>query len=153
MIHVTDRAKEVLFEKKTHLPQADMALRLASSGGRLGLVADRVKAGDQVSQTLTRPCCSSIHRCPRSSSPARPSTAVRRQTAPCSSCCSRVDAPREPMGPRPGDELAQLARLGRAMAGRAAHFKLPYGIERAQLVPTARVLTEEFGFRLRAPVP
>lgn len=57
------------------------------------------------------------------------------------------------MGPRPGDELAQLARLGRAMAGRAAHFKLPYGIERAQLVPTARVLTEEFGFRLRAPSP
>ena len=48
MLHVTDRAKDVLFERKTRLPQADMALRLASSGGRLGLVADRVKAGDQV---------------------------------------------------------------------------------------------------------
>jgi hypothetical protein len=49
MFHVTDRAKEVLFQKKqAHLPQPDMMLRLASRGGRLALVADRVKAGDRI---------------------------------------------------------------------------------------------------------
>jgi len=49
MIHVTERAKEVLFEKKqARLPRGDMALRLASSGGRLTLMPDRVKAGDQI---------------------------------------------------------------------------------------------------------
>ncbi|RJQ76832.1 MAG: FtsH protease activity modulator HflK [Desulfobacteraceae bacterium] len=33
------------------------------------------------------------------------------------------------------------------------HFKLPFGIETVQLVPTARVLKEEFGFRTVATVP
>ncbi|HSD50952.1 MAG TPA: FtsH protease activity modulator HflK [Candidatus Methylomirabilis sp.] len=32
------------------------------------------------------------------------------------------------------------------------HFKLPYGIETVRLVPTARVLKEEFGFRTAAAV-
>ena len=50
MLHVTERAKEVLHQKKrAHVPSREMGLRLASSGyGRLGLVASRVKAGDQV---------------------------------------------------------------------------------------------------------
>ncbi|MGE5851275.1 MAG: FtsH protease activity modulator HflK [Candidatus Methylomirabilota bacterium] len=32
------------------------------------------------------------------------------------------------------------------------HFKLPYGIETVRLVPTARVLKEEFGFRTAAAI-
>jgi hypothetical protein len=50
MLHVTDRAKEVLLRKKlAHVRDSAMGLRLASPGpGRLALVADRVKAGDQV---------------------------------------------------------------------------------------------------------
>jgi len=49
-LHVTERAKEVLRRKKraqVHSPE--MELRLASVGyGRLGFVASRMKAGDQV---------------------------------------------------------------------------------------------------------
>ena len=37
--------------------------------------------------------------------------------------------------------------------GPGLHFKLPYGIETVQLVPTARVLKEEFGFRTAATRP
>jgi hypothetical protein len=50
MLHVTERAKEALHRKKrAHVLNPEMGLRLASSGyGRLGLVASRVKAGDQV---------------------------------------------------------------------------------------------------------
>jgi hypothetical protein len=51
MVHVTERAKEALFCKKlsANLDRPDIGLRLAAGpGGRLGLVADRVKAGDQV---------------------------------------------------------------------------------------------------------
>jgi membrane protease subunit HflK len=33
------------------------------------------------------------------------------------------------------------------------HFKLPYGIETVRLVPTARVLKEEFGFQTVASIP
>jgi len=35
-------------------------------------------------------------------------------------------------------------------AGPGLHFKVPFGVERVQLVPTARVLKEEFGFRALA---
>lgn len=50
MLHVTERAKETLHRKKrAHVPSPEMGLRLASSGyGRLGLVASRMKAGDQI---------------------------------------------------------------------------------------------------------
>lgn len=50
MLHVTERAKEVLHRKKrAHVPSPEMGLRLAPAGyGRLGLVASRMKAGDQV---------------------------------------------------------------------------------------------------------
>ena len=50
MLHVTDRAKQLLLRKKRALvPDSGMGLRLASPGpGRLALVADRMKAGDQV---------------------------------------------------------------------------------------------------------
>lgn len=51
MVHVTERAKEALLRKKlsANLDDPDVGLRLAAGpGGQLGLVADRVKAGDQV---------------------------------------------------------------------------------------------------------
>ena len=51
MVHVTERAKEVLLERKrsANINDPETGLRLArSSGGRLALVADRMKAGDQV---------------------------------------------------------------------------------------------------------
>src|SRR3972149_2488692 len=32
-------------------------------------------------------------------------------------------------------------------------FKVPYGVEKVRLVPTARVLKEEFGFRTSASIP
>lgn len=51
MIHVTERAKELLLNKKlsANLDHHDVGLRLAvRPNGHLGLVADREKAGDQV---------------------------------------------------------------------------------------------------------
>ncbi|MBI1735499.1 MAG: hypothetical protein HYR51_10025 [Candidatus Rokubacteria bacterium] len=51
MLHVTERAKEALLEKKrsANIGNANVALRLAPlSGGRLALVADSPRAGDQV---------------------------------------------------------------------------------------------------------
>lgn len=47
------------------------------------------------------------------------------------------------------DETGVVLRLGRAVrtAGPGLHGQLPFGIETVYLVPTSRVLTEEFGFR------
>jgi membrane protease subunit HflK len=49
------------------------------------------------------------------------------------------------------EETAVVQRFGRVLPDRTAgpglHFKFPYGIETVRLVPTARVLKEEFGFR------
>jgi membrane protease subunit HflK len=47
------------------------------------------------------------------------------------------------------EETAVVQRFGQVArtAGPGLHFKLPWGIERVRLVPTARVLKEEFGFR------
>ena len=50
------------------------------------------------------------------------------------------------------EQTAVVLRFGRVArtAGPGLHFKLPYGVERVRLVPTARVLKEEFGFRTAA---
>jgi membrane protease subunit HflK len=47
------------------------------------------------------------------------------------------------------EETGIVQRLGAVTrtVGPGLHFKLPYGIESVRLVPTARVLKEEFGFR------
>lgn len=47
------------------------------------------------------------------------------------------------------EEEAVVKRFGRVVALKqpGLHFKLPFGIDTAQMVPTARVLKEEFGFR------
>jgi membrane protease subunit HflK len=47
------------------------------------------------------------------------------------------------------EETAVVQRFGAVVrsAGPGLHFKLPYGLETVRLVPTARVLKEEFGFR------
>lgn len=47
------------------------------------------------------------------------------------------------------EETAVVQRFGKVVrtSPPGLHFKLPYGIERVRLVPTARVLKEEFGFR------
>ena len=47
------------------------------------------------------------------------------------------------------EEEAVVKRFGRVIAQKepGLHFKLPFGIDTAQMVPTARVLKEEFGFR------
>jgi membrane protease subunit HflK len=47
------------------------------------------------------------------------------------------------------EETGVVQRFGAVTrtVGPGLHFKLPYGIERVRLVPTARVLKEEFGFR------
>jgi membrane protease subunit HflK len=47
------------------------------------------------------------------------------------------------------EQTAVVQRFGRVVrtAGPGLHLKLPYGLERVRLVPTARVLKEEFGFR------
>lgn len=47
------------------------------------------------------------------------------------------------------EEEAVVKRFGKVVAirGPGLHFKLPFGIERAQTVATARVLKQEFGFR------
>src|SRR5688500_3086391 len=53
------------------------------------------------------------------------------------------------------EETGVVQRFGAVVrsVGPGLHFKLPYGIETAQLVPTARVLKEEFGFRTVASRP
>jgi membrane protease subunit HflK len=53
------------------------------------------------------------------------------------------------------EETGVVQRFGKVMrtAGPGLHFKLPFGIETARMVPTARVLKEEFGFRTVASVP
>jgi hypothetical protein len=51
MVRVTERAKEALLQTKLspRIQDPEVGLRLASTpGGSLALVADRVKAGDQV---------------------------------------------------------------------------------------------------------
>ncbi|MGH8017237.1 MAG: FtsH protease activity modulator HflK [Opitutaceae bacterium] len=47
------------------------------------------------------------------------------------------------------EEEAVVKRFGKVIAivGPGPHFKLPFGIDTAEAVPTARVLKEEFGFR------
>lgn len=47
------------------------------------------------------------------------------------------------------EEEAVVKRFGRVIAIKepGIHFKIPFGIDRVQSVPTARVLKEEFGFR------
>jgi membrane protease subunit HflK len=47
------------------------------------------------------------------------------------------------------EEEAVVKRFGRVIAINqpGLHFKLPFGMDRVQFVPTARVLKEEFGFR------
>ncbi len=47
------------------------------------------------------------------------------------------------------EEQAVVKRFGKVIDIRdpGLHFKIPFGVDRVQLVPTARVLTEEFGFR------
>jgi len=53
------------------------------------------------------------------------------------------------------EETGIVQRFGKVMrtAGPGLHFKLPYGIEKVRLLPTARVLKEEFGFRTLTSVP
>lgn len=53
------------------------------------------------------------------------------------------------------EETGVVQRFGAVVrtAGPGLHFKLPYGIERVRLVPTARVLKEEFGFRTAVVAP
>ena len=55
---------------------------------------------------------------------------------------------------QPG-ETGVVQRFGRLVrtAEPGLHFKWPYGIETVRLVPTARVLKEEFGFRSLASAP
>lgn len=51
MVHVTDRAKDALLQKKleANIHDPEIGLRLAAHpSGTLGLVVDRAKAGDQV---------------------------------------------------------------------------------------------------------
>jgi membrane protease subunit HflK len=53
------------------------------------------------------------------------------------------------------EETGVVQRFGKVMrtAGPGLHFKLPLGVETVRLVPTARVLKEEFGFRTVSSVP
>jgi membrane protease subunit HflK len=50
------------------------------------------------------------------------------------------------------EETAVIQRFGRVIrtAGPGLHFKIPFGVETARRIPTARVLKEEFGFRTQA---
>ena len=52
-------------------------------------------------------------------------------------------------------ETGVVQRFGKIVrtAGPGLHFKWPYGVETVRLVPTARVLKEEFGFRSLASAP
>lgn len=51
------------------------------------------------------------------------------------------------------EENAVVQRFGRVVrtSGPGLHFKFPLGVETVRLVPTARVLKEEFGFRSLIP--
>jgi membrane protease subunit HflK len=53
------------------------------------------------------------------------------------------------------EETGVVQRFGKIVrtAEPGLHFKWPYGIETVRLVPTARVLKEEFGFRSLATTP
>jgi modulator of FtsH protease HflK len=53
------------------------------------------------------------------------------------------------------EETGIVQRFGKVArtAGPGLHFKLPFGVETVHLLPTARVLKEEFGFRTVAAVP
>lgn len=53
------------------------------------------------------------------------------------------------------EETGIIQRFGAVArtVGPGLHFKLPFGIETVRLVPTARVLKEEFGFRTAATLP
>ena len=53
------------------------------------------------------------------------------------------------------EETGIVQRFGKVIrtAGPGLHFKLPFGVETARLLPTARVLKEEFGFRTVTTVP
>lgn len=53
------------------------------------------------------------------------------------------------------EETGIVQRFGKVVriAGPGLHFKVPLGVEKARMVPTARVLKEEFGFRTLAAVP
>ena len=53
------------------------------------------------------------------------------------------------------EETGIVQRFGKVMrtAGPGLHFKWPFGIEMVRLLPTARVLKEEFGFRTLTTVP
>jgi membrane protease subunit HflK len=52
------------------------------------------------------------------------------------------------------EETGVVQRFGKVVrtAGPGLHFKLPFNIEKVRLLPTARVLKEEFGFRTVATV-
>ena len=51
------------------------------------------------------------------------------------------------------EETGVVQRFGKVVrtVGPGLHFKIPYGVESVLLVPTARVLKEEFGFRTEEP--
>jgi modulator of FtsH protease HflK len=53
------------------------------------------------------------------------------------------------------EETGIVQRFGAVQraAGPGLHFKLPDGIEKVRMVPTARILKEEFGFKTAAAVP
>ncbi|MBN2528651.1 MAG: FtsH protease activity modulator HflK [Deltaproteobacteria bacterium] len=53
------------------------------------------------------------------------------------------------------EETGIVQRFGKVMrsADPGLHFKMPFGIETVKLVPTARVLKEEFGFRTVSSTP
>lgn len=53
------------------------------------------------------------------------------------------------------EETGVVQRFGKVIrtAGPGLHFKIPLGIDTVRLVPTARVLKQEFGFRTIASVP
>jgi membrane protease subunit HflK len=53
------------------------------------------------------------------------------------------------------EETGVVQRFGRVVrtAGPGLHFKWPFGVDTVRLVPTARVLKEEFGFRSLATTP
>ncbi|MFQ5989300.1 MAG: protease modulator HflK, partial [Candidatus Methylomirabilales bacterium] len=51
------------------------------------------------------------------------------------------------------EETGVVQRFGKVVRteGPGLHFKIPYGVETVRLIPTARVLKEEFGFRTEVP--
>ncbi len=53
------------------------------------------------------------------------------------------------------EETGIVQRFGKVTrtAGPGLHFKLPFGVETIRLLPTARVLKEEFGFRTVSAAP